>query len=67
MFNRTIDDIVSGLNTIANQLVTLADHQAEKTAEYSTKAHELDKKATASREEGARAVRIAKKLEEILK
>ena len=67
MFDRTIDDIVTGLSTIAQQLINLADKQAEKTADFSTRAHELDKKATASREEGARAVRIAKKLEEMLR
>lgn len=66
MFERTIDDIVTGLSTMAQQLISLADKRAEKTAEYSTAAHELDKKATAAREEGARALRIAKKLEDIV-
>lgn len=66
MFDRTIDDIIAGLSTMGQQLITLADKRAEKTVEYTKESLELDNKANVARAEGARALRIAKKLEDII-
>ena len=66
LMKKSVDSIVGGIRKVVNQLNALTEQKATEVVELSDKAAGLERDAAAAREERDRAMRIARKLEEIL-